>query len=224
MESENTKSDASWPKIIGMALGLPWFQIIGQVWKIGRKIIRGLSNEGIYEVLDYKCTLELLDSEGKNAIVQKREKVRYLQDNIIAYQDQAWGDGEILLDYHCSPGVLADQYQVGAKTYILISLRNVRNKGDIDEFNIDWKIQNGFPKHARFLATSINHKINKTTLQIIFPKDKPPLKASVFESNLQRRYDLGKDAYKTLPDGRHTVVWKNSKPRLYENYLLNWEW
>jgi len=223
MQNEITKTDTSWPTIITMALGLPWFQIIGQLWKFGRKIMRGLANEGIYEVLDYKCTLELLDTEGKNALVQKQEKVRYLQDNIIAYQDQAWGDGEILLDYRCSPGVLADQYQIGSKTYTLISLREVRNKGDIDEFNIEWKIQNGFPKNARFLATSINHKIKKVTVQIIFPKDRPPLKASVFESNLQRRYDLGKDAFKKLPDGRHVIVWKNAKPRLYENYLLNWE-
>jgi len=108
VENETAKNETSWPKIIGVALGLPWFQIIGQIWKIGRKIIRGLANEGIYEVLDYKCTLELLDTQGKNALVTKQEKVRYLQDNIIAYQDQAWGDGKILVDYHCSPGFPAD--------------------------------------------------------------------------------------------------------------------
>jgi len=28
------------------------------------------------------------------ATFKKREKVRYLQDNVVAYQDQAWGDGE----------------------------------------------------------------------------------------------------------------------------------
>jgi len=224
MESENTKAEASWPKVIAMALGLPWFQIAGQMWKIGRKLLRGLANEGIYEVLDYKCTLELLDAEGKNAVVQKREKVRYLQDNIIAYQDQAWGDGEILLDYHCSPGVPTDQYKIDPKTYVLISLRGVRNKGDEDNFNIDWKIKNGFLENARFWGTSIHHKTKKVTVQIIFPKDRPPLKASVFESNLQKRYNLGKDALKKLSDGRHMIVWKNTKPRLYENYLLNWEW
>jgi len=32
--------------------------------------------------------------------------VRYLQDNVIAYRDQAWGDGEILVDYRCTPGII----------------------------------------------------------------------------------------------------------------------
>jgi len=56
------------------------------------------------EVLEYESTLELKDRGGKRAIFKKREKVRYLQDNVIAYQDQAWGNGEILIDYRCSPG------------------------------------------------------------------------------------------------------------------------
>ncbi len=224
MQNENTKTEASWPKIIAMAFGLPWFEIIGQLWKIGRKIIRGLANEGIYEVLDYKCALELLDTEGKNARVQKREKVRYLQDNIIAYQDQAWGDGKILIDYRCSPGFPTDKYKIDPKTYILISLRAVRNKGDIDNFNITWKMQKGFLKNARFWGTSINHKTKAATVRIVFPKGRPPLKVSVFESNIQKSYVLGKDAYKKLRDGRYMVVWKNTKPRLYENYVINWEW
>lgn len=122
------------PRWVTIALDLPWFEIAGEIWKIGRKVMRGFSNEGMYEVLDYESTLELKDKRGENAIVRKREKVRYLQDNIIAYQDQAWGDGEILLNYRCSPGTPVDRYRPGHKTYILISLHDVKNRGDIDEF------------------------------------------------------------------------------------------
>jgi hypothetical protein len=32
-----------------------------------------------------------------------------MQDNVIAYQDQAWGDGEILLNYRCTPGTPVDR-------------------------------------------------------------------------------------------------------------------
>src|SRR3989344_9631783 len=121
MESENErKVDYSLPRILTMVLGLPWFEIVGELWKVGKKLMRGLSNEGMYEVLDYETTLELKDKRGENAIVRKRERVRYLQDNIIAYEDQAWGDGEILIDYKCTPGKPVDRYTPGNKTYILI--------------------------------------------------------------------------------------------------------
>jgi len=124
MESENErKVDYSLPRILTMVLGLPWFEIVGELWKVGKKLMRGLSNEGMYEVLDYETTLELKDKRGENAIVRKRERVRYLQDNIIAYEDQAWGDGEILIDYKCTPGKPVDRYTPGNKTYILIRYR-----------------------------------------------------------------------------------------------------
>ena len=80
-------------RFVTVGLGLTWFELIGELWKIGQKITRGHSSEGMYEVLEYVSTLELKDNKGKQALFRKREKVRYLQDNIIAYQDQAWGDG-----------------------------------------------------------------------------------------------------------------------------------
>jgi hypothetical protein len=46
---------------------------------------------GTYEVLKYEAILELKDRGGKRATFKKHEKVRYLQNNAIAYQDQAWG-------------------------------------------------------------------------------------------------------------------------------------
>jgi len=69
------------------------------------------------EVLRYESTLELKDRGGERATFKKREQVRYLQDNVIAYQDQAWGDGEILVNYRCSPGTPVDRYQSGYKTH-----------------------------------------------------------------------------------------------------------
>jgi len=84
-------------RLIAVLSGLPWLEVFGEVWKILRKVMQSQSYKGMYEVLAYESTLELKDRGGKRATFRKREKVRYLQDNVIAYQYQAWGDGEILL-------------------------------------------------------------------------------------------------------------------------------
>jgi hypothetical protein len=204
--------------------GLPWFEIVGQLWKFGRKVIRGMSNEGVYEVLEYESALELKDKRGEHAIFRKREKVRYLQNYILAYQDQAWGDGEILIDYRCSPGTPVDRYRSGYKTHILISLRELKNKGDIQEFNIEWGIRNGFLLGNGFWASEISHRTRNAKVQIIFPKNRPPLRAWVVEKNIQRTRVIGKDAITKLSDGRWKITWERSQPRLYEQYILNWEW
>jgi len=69
---------------------------------------------GIYEVLDHRVSLELLDVKGKKAVYRKCQRVRFLQDNVIAYQDLAWGDGKIFAKYKCSPGIAVDKYQDGS--------------------------------------------------------------------------------------------------------------
>src|SRR5687767_13879319 len=176
-------------------------EVVAQAWKLGRKMLRGLANEGVYEVLEYECELELKDKDGHNATIHKREKVRYLQDYITSYLDQAWGDKKVFLNYRCSPGEPVDEFRLGHKTCKLISLREYRNKGDVDEFHIEWSMQHGFLKPTGFWGTGIRYKTKKVTVKVIFPKDRPPMRASITESNLQRTRILENDSFKLLPNG-----------------------
>lgn len=203
---------------------LPWFELLGEAIRIGRQLLSGFATEGTYEVLDYGIRLELKDPEGKKALVSKRERVKYLQNNVIAFQDQAWGDGRILLNYQCTPGVPVDQYRSGYKTHILISLREVKNRGDIDEFNIQWGISRGFLSPTGFWGTDVDHRTEVIKVDVVFPQGRPPLKASVLEKNLQRVKTISSDRFIYLPDGRCVLSWEQTKPRRYEQYILRWEW
>lgn len=216
------KTQASW--ITTILLDLPWASIFGDAYKHFRKLLRGFSQEGIYEVLDYHSILELLDVTGKNAHFTKHKSVRYLQDNIIAHQDHAWGDGKILQNYQCSPGKAVDQYRVGYKTFVLISLREIKCRGDTDEFNIEWDIQDGFLKPDGFWATDISQRTKKISVDVIFPVKRKPYHVMLEESNRRKTHYITKDSFHHLSDGRVRVGFEIKKPRLYEHYLLKWRW
>lgn len=211
-------------KFVTLLLGVPWIEVIAEVWKVGKKVFRGLSDEGMYEVLEYESTLEILDVEGKRAIFKKRKKVRYLQDNIIAYQDYGWGDGEHFRDYQAKPGVPVDRYKIGYKTYILLSLREVKNRGDVDEFHIQWKIRNGFLKTDGFWETDVSSRTKSIRVNVIFPKDRPPHNIRLVETNIQKTTILGHDSIRQFPDGSWQIVWATDKPRLYGHYVVRWDW
>ena len=99
--------------------------------------------------------------------------MRYRQNNIIAYQDNAWGDGKILIDYRCSPGVVVDRYRPAQKTFLLISLQEPKRRGDIDEFNMEWKIKMGLSVQRS--CGKLRFGIGQNRLdRIIFPKARPP--------------------------------------------------
>jgi hypothetical protein len=222
-ETENVKS-SSLTRLAALLLGLPWLEIVVEAWKFGHKILRGMADEGMYEVLEYESTLELHDTAGKTATFTKRKKLRYLQNNIIAYQDYGWGDGQQFTDYQANPGVPVDQYKIGYKTYILLSLREVKNKGEVDEFNIQWKIKNGFLKRDGFWETDISSRTHSIKINIIFPKGRPPQNLRLVEQNIRRTIFLDNDSIQHLPDGRWRVSWEKHKPRLYEHYIIRWDW
>jgi len=211
-------------KLIDLISYLSFIEVFYDLWKVGRKAIRGIAVEGMYEVLEYESTLELMDCKGKQAIFRKREKVRYLQDNIIAYQDQAWGDGEILLNYRCLPGTPVDLYQPGRKTYILVSLREVKNQGDIDEFNIEWGIADGFVREDEIWETEVRHRTRQLKIRVIFPKERPPLRVSLVEGTRPRIFSLDERDKTRLADGRWLISLVNENPKLHEIYTIRWEW
>jgi len=211
-------------RLLSILSNLPWLEIVIDCWKFGRKVLRGLASEGIYETNQYESTLELKNKRGTKASFEKKKRIRYLQDGIIAYQDHAWGDGQILLNYQTNRGKAVDRYRAGYKTHILLSLREVKNKGDIDEFNIQWDIHNGFLTDDGYWSTDINQRTKHVKVNVIFPKSRPPLRLMIEESNRKRTRMLSNDAKIRLPDGRWRVTWETSKPRLYEVYVLRWIW
>jgi hypothetical protein len=187
-------------------------------------MMRGLASEGMYEVLDYESTLELLDDKGKKASFKKKMKVRYLQDETIAFQDFAWGDGEILVDYKSSPGWAVDQHRSGYKTYILLSLREVKNQGDIDYYQISWGILNGFLTPDGYWSTEVSHRMKRVRVNVVFPRSRPPNRVFLEENNRRKTMFLDEKFWKRLSDGRWRVTWEVDKPKLYENYVIRWDW
>jgi len=201
-----------------------WFQLFIKLLDPILSLITKSHGREVYEVLEYESTLELKDIRGEKASFRKRERVRYLRDNIIAYQDQAWGDGEILLNYKCNPGYPVDRYRPGKKTYILISLREVKNRCDIDEFNIQWNIRNGFLRKKEQWETDVSHPTRHIKTQVIFPRNRPPLRVTLVEGTHLWGHQLEEEIKRQLPDGRWLVSWERSRPVLNEKYILQWWW
>jgi hypothetical protein len=198
--------------------------LIGNALKYSSKVMRGSAHEGMYRVLNYESTLEILDVSGKRALFEKQKKIQYLQDNIIAYQDCAWGDGKILLNYKNHPGKAVDRYRSGYKTYILLALHEIKNSGDVDDFRISWGIKDGFLTPDGFWETNISQKTKQLSMNLIFPNKRFPKRVTVEESNHRKTHIITRNERIVLPDGRLKINWEKKNPRLYETYLMKWLW
>lgn len=221
----STQTDAStriW-SLIYRLLSSDWVSAVLQGWQLLQKI----STEravGLYEVLDFEHTLELLDPAGEQAVYHKRETVRLLQDHVAAYVDYTWGREDIFAEYRCSPGVPADRYPCGHKTCVLISLREAKRRGDIVHISIDRTVRDGFDLSPGWSETVVHHRTHRFLTAVIFPRERPPKRVALLQVNQNCTVPLGETHLDILPDGRQRVFWKTTKPRLFETYTLKWTW
>ena len=200
-----------------------WAAVILKAWQLLQKI----STEqavGLYEVLDFDHELELGDPDGKKAVYHKRETVRFLQDFVTAYQDQAWGLGDIFADSQCSPGVAVDRYRDGHKYRILISLHETKRRGEKMKISIDRTVRDGFKANPGLSGVDISHRTRRFRTSVIFPKKRRCQQAFLLQENAGRVIPLGPDNLELLPDGRQRIFWETKKPVLFETYTLKWTW
>jgi hypothetical protein len=179
---------------------------------------------GMYAILDYDSALELLDGRGEKAIITRRQVIRFLQDNVVAIHDHAWGDGELFAEYKCQPGVPVDIYEDGSKHNVLISLRETKNRGDVIELWIERGIRGGFLDQDEWFETEIDHWVKKLKLAIIFPKARHCKRATLSRRSTGKTTLLSQDRFALLPDGRQKLTWETTRPKLHDRYTLKWTW
>ena len=201
-----------------------WTSTLLDLYRGLRQFLQRERHEGTYEILDYDSTLELMDPKGEIAVFKKRQRVKFLQDNIIAFSDYAWGDGKIFAEYKCSPGKVVDRYQEGDRWNVLISLRETKSAGDIEDLHIKRTVRDGFAKDEEWRQVEIRHRTKRLKLAIVFPKERRCQRAVLIERSRNRTTVLDPEHFSDLPDGRQVLTWEPRKIRRFEAYTIKWKW
>lgn len=182
------------------------------------------SSKSAYQVLNNRIQLEILDEKGKVASFQKRKSVRFLQNETFAFLDTVWGDGDICVEYQCSPGKAVDFYEEGYRQRVLIALHEMKQRGNTETFYIERKIYDGYREPDGYLQTDITYPTRHLEIVIIFPKQRYPSSMLLMEKNTKKTVHLPYANFQHLPDGRRQVTWQKKYPKLHESYILSWHW
>lgn len=200
-----------------------WVSVLVDLIQSIQSYVKRDAPEGLCEFLEYEFKLEVLDTGGRSARLTKRERVKFLQDNVIAFEDFAWGDGDVLAEYTCSPGFVVDCYREGERWNILISLRESKHRGDIQDFYIQSKLKNALTGKEEWCQVETS-RTRSVKLFVIFPKQRHCTQAVVVERIRDRTTHLNSQNFTLLPDGRQQLSWENIEPQRSETYTIKWSW
>lgn len=220
----SSRESGSIPSLLLRLLSQDWLSLLPDLYRALRLWLKRSRHEGMYKILDYDSTLELLDPTGQTARFKRRQRVKFLQDHIIAFQDYAWGEGEIFADYKCSPGVEVDRYREGDQWNILISLRETKSAGQVMDFYTERTIKNGFTKNEEWWQVEIRHETKQFRLAIIFPAQRRCQRTVLLHRNRNRTTVLGPEHFTVQPDGRQVLTWETSKLKRFDTYIIKWQW
>jgi len=195
-----------------------------EAWELIDRFRDHIGYHGMYEILDYRSTLDLHDETGERATISRYQMIRFLQDNVVAIHDHAWGDGELFAKYHCHPGTAVDFYRDGSMWNVLVSLRETKNRGDTIPFTVERTIAGGFLAKSEWLETEVDHLTSRLHLSVIFPKTRPCLRATLTRKTAGKTEVLDERNFRTLPSGRQELNFSLSRPKLHECYLVKWDW
>ena len=180
---------------------------------------------GLYEILNEEITWDLVSVDGSEVDSHKKLEVQYLQNNVLVWVDYAWGDGEVMAEYTCKPGALADHFSVGERLWLINSLQAVRGRGQRETLHAWRKVRNGFTLRREWVSYEIIEPTRSLKLTIIFPRERPCLnawKSSKRGPHPSEPIDVRKLAY--TQDGRQLLVIDEKRPRVGKLVTITWDW
>lgn len=176
----------------------------------------------LYEVLDYQAVLELLDTEGRDAIYTRRQTVRFLQDQVTGWYDYGWGNGIAFAEHEVSPGSIIERRLLGSHHRSRIELSEPKAKGDVLTFTISRSIKNGLVSpSAHWLEAELYHNAYHVSLRVLMPASRLVQDARLVSLGTPQPKRL---AVRREPDGRQSVAYTVPRPTVGERYTLLWDW
>jgi hypothetical protein len=176
-----------------------------------------------YEILRHDLVLELHDTRGQHATLQRTARIRFLRDQVHAVRDRIWGDGAPSPIASVAPGMVVDAFQEGSALHSLISLREPMNRGEVVTLSVVHVLRGWFTKRKEYFEVEIDLPTSELRMEIRFPEGRSPSKIWLIEQKAGRRRPLTGSNLKPTAHGSW-VIWRKRKPPVGERLRTEWDW
>ena len=171
-----------------------------------------------YEILDYQSTLILHDHKGIKATLERRQRIRFVQNGVAGIMDHIWGDG-VVTYYENEAGSLEDSFRDEGRRHLVIGLRRPMGRGESLAFRVRRAVMVGLTGDREWVETTIDHPVERLKHTIVFPKERPCQVAALHHEG--RTIPL---TVTRLADGKTRVEFDLRRPSAQTPYTVRWSW
>jgi hypothetical protein len=183
---------------------------------------------GIYEILTSQLIWNLEAQDGSLARVTKRNRVRFIQNNVLAIPDYIWGDGAMSSDYTCTPGKKVAEHQEGAKNCVVIALDRMYKRDEELDIEIARTVRGAFTGKREWIEVKPVAGTPALSFMVIWPAGREPRDATVTIENERRNRRkvraLGDEQLAWHEGGRRKYAEHFDNPSSDEVIRVDWSW
>lgn len=199
--------------------------LFDRVTKIWNQVTQRLDLAGnglAYENLSLDVLVEIRDPRGTTAVLQRRQRVRFRDQEGAIIRDLVWGDGEALARYAVKGARRLDVLQEGSKRVVLLGLDRRPVKGARAVVSMRRLMRNAFLQSREYFETLVERPTRRLSMKIVFPPSRPPKDAELV--TLPPGLPTRRVPVRYTADRRPFLAWSERDPDRYRIYSLRWSW
>ena len=170
----------------------------------------------LYETITFDSRLEI-GEEGRIAHFLRRQRVRFLEDDVTIFLDRVWGDGVLFASYDTGSTRIIDAFPTRrGELVVLLGLPRPFRKGETFEVVTERKIFGAFTDQNAYWELTMSAPTQTLSLDVSDRGSRGTNAVYVAAPRLR-----GLDVVR---HGKHSLRLKVDSPSLYVPYRLEWRW
>ena len=168
-----------------------------------------------YETIKFSGRLEILDRERRAARFVRRQRVRFLEDDVGVFMDRVWGEGVLFAGY-AAPGLRMLEPIRTLKGYVVpLRLPRLFRKGDVFDIVTERRIIGAFYHPLAYWDTAMSAPTELVSIEVAAPAGTPIKRPEIVAP---ARGDM--DARQR----QRSLEFRVARPALDVPYKLAWSW
>jgi hypothetical protein len=209
-------------KLVALVSGLTNLAVHARrLLRTAAKLRSGQTPPTSYENVSLDIVLDIRDPKGQRAVLERRQRVRFLTSDSGAVRDLVWGEGNTLVHYTAVGARRLGVRPEGSKRAVLLALGRRPQRGEQASVRSRRVIAGGLTQPAEYWEAMVERPTQRLSLQVLFPPERPPREAHLVASAGQPTHRI-RVRYRS--DGRPCLSWRLRQPVPDCTYSLCWTW
>jgi hypothetical protein len=175
-----------------------------------------------YDTRWLSLVLDLKDGRGRQAVLSRTQRVRFLRGDGAIVRELVWGEGDQLVRYRARGARRVGTRAEGSKRVVLLDPEQPPAVGDELTVSSRRTLRDAFGGRDEYCEAFLERPTGRLDIIVTFPRERPPRAAQLVAATTEQVVRTLRARYSA--DGRAVLHCRLRNPKTGVTYSLRWSW